>query len=367
VFNSAKHNTELNKELTSEPDPESTSPVDQNSTGQGSPDHVSSEQVSSDQVSSETVQQSRNPLRFTSISDDEEAEATEILSEREEKIYKPFQLAKYFSSLGVIIIFFTCIVLAAMMSDRAEKIIYERVVDDTIMIMDNVNIQMFNNFLLPIYRERGEAKLSQAEPYRLINQVIKNTIHGFDISEVALYDAVVGMMVYSSESNTPVVTYEFDPESKEMIAVGTKADPMDLYSEAIRIYITKRDEAIKDGTLSGVPNYLLIDGPADREAYVNYLKERTVIVKQEGGYLFGKFFPKGQFTIRCFKAMEDYYTHNISGVLEVNRDLTSEYREIARMHFMALVVAIASSLFLTIILWMIVARGESIINQKNAE
>jgi signal transduction histidine kinase len=34
---------------------------------------------------------------------------------------------------------------------------------------------------------------------------------------------------------------------------------------------------------------------------------------------------------------------------------------------MALVVAIASSLFLTVILWLVVARGESIITQKNAE
>ncbi|MDR2300894.1 MAG: hypothetical protein LBF38_02480 [Deltaproteobacteria bacterium] len=287
--------------------------------------------------------------------------------EKEEKTSKQFQLAKYFASVGVIIIFFTCLVLAAMMSDRAEKIIYERVLDDTIMIMDNVNIQMFNNFLLPIYRERGEAKLSQAEPYRLINSVIKNTIHGFDISKVALYDARVGMMVYSTESNVPIVTYKMEPETNQMVAVGNKADPMELYLEAIEIYNKKKEEAEKDPSLWIRPNYQQEPGSPSRALYVNYLKERTVVVKQEGGYLFGTFFPTGQFSIRCFKAMEDYYTHNISGILEVTRDLTSEYKEIARMHFMALVVAIASSLFLTAILWMLVARGESIINQKNAE
>ncbi|MDR1676774.1 MAG: hypothetical protein LBS44_00095 [Deltaproteobacteria bacterium] len=296
-----------------------------------------------------------------------EAEATLADLSEESKMAKPFQLAKYFSSIGVIIIFFTCLFLAAMMSDRAEKIIYDRVVEDTIMIMDNVNFQMFTNFLLPIYRERGEAKLSQEEPYRFLNSVIRNTIHGFDISKVALYDAQYGMMVYSSESTTPVVTYKLDPENNKANPVGKHAEPMDLYNEARNIYILKRDQAKNDPPQRLVPNYLQKPGSPGRAAYIDYLKERTVIVRQEGGYLFGKFFPRGQFTIRCFKAMEDYYTHNISGVLELNRDLTSEYRQIAKMHFMALAVAVGSSLFLSVILWMIVARGESIINQKNAE
>ncbi|MDR2386260.1 MAG: hypothetical protein LBE80_01575, partial [Deltaproteobacteria bacterium] len=289
------------------------------------------------------------------------------ISEKEESAYKPFRLAKYFGLIGILLIFATCLTLAVQMSNQAEGIIYERVLDDTIMIMDNVNIQMFNNFLLPIYRERGEAKLSQAEPYRLINSVIKNTIHGFDISKVALYDARVGMMVYSTESNVPIVTYKLDPRTNQMVAVGNKADPMELYLEAIEIYNKKKEEAEKDPSLWIRPNYQQEPGSPSRAIYVNYLKDRTVVVKQEGGYLFGNFFPTGQFSIRCFKAMEDYYTHNISGVLEVTRDLTSEYQEIASMHFMALVVAVVASFFLTSTLWLMVAKGESIINIKNAE
>ncbi|MDR1308968.1 MAG: hypothetical protein LBL95_03570, partial [Deltaproteobacteria bacterium] len=276
---------------------------------------------------------------------------------------KPFQLAKYFSSIGVIVIFFTCLVLAAMMSDRAERIIYDRVVEDTVMIMDNVNFQMFTNFLLPIYKERGEAKLSQPEPYRYLHSVIQNAIHGFDISKVALYDAKVGMMVYSSESTVPVVTYRVSAGTGQPEAVGRLAEPMGLYSEAVRIFMAKGT----GGAGGQAPSFQQPPGSPGRAAYIDYLKERTVIVRQEGGYLFGKFFPRGQFTIRCLKAMEDYYTHNISGVLELNRDLTAEYRQIASMHFTAVVVAVASSLFLSVILWMVVARGESIINQKNAE
>jgi signal transduction histidine kinase len=307
------------------------------------------------------------PLKIAAVGEEGDGEGEAGYPDKEDKAYKPFRLAKYFSSVGVIVIFFTCLALAAMMSDRAEKIIYERVVDDTIMIMDNVNIQMFNNFLLPIYRERGEAKLSQVEPYRLINSVIKNTIHGFDISKVTLYDAKVGMMVYSTESNVPIVNYEVDKNTGLMVPVGNLADPMSLYLEAIDIYNAKKEEAERNPELRVRPNYQQSAGSPNRAAYINYLKERTVIVREEGGYLFGKFFPSGQFTIRCIKAMEDYYSQNISGVLEVYRDLTSEYQEIARMHFMALLVAIGSSLFLTGILWMIVARGESIITQKNAE
>ncbi|MDR1051521.1 MAG: hypothetical protein LBP95_10705 [Deltaproteobacteria bacterium] len=286
---------------------------------------------------------------------------------------KPFRLTKYFSLVAVVSIFVTCLFLAVMMSDRAEKIISDRVVDETVMIMDNLNYQMFNSFLLPIYRSRGEARLSLEEPYRFLDAVIQGTVHGFDISRVALYDAKFGMMVYSSESPKPVVVYEVSVDTGRLAPRGQLAEPMSLYLEAIRVSLLANgpggmvDNAGGAGPGELPPRPLKTPGSPDRAAYINYLKERTVIVRQEGGYLFGKFFPRGQFTIRCLKAMEDYYTHNISGVLELTRDLSAEYRQIAAMQYRALIVAVATALFLSFVLWVVVARGESIINQKNAE
>ncbi|MDR2613245.1 MAG: hypothetical protein LBG06_10660, partial [Deltaproteobacteria bacterium] len=146
---------------------------------------------------------------------------------------KKFRLVKYFSSVAIAVIFASCLALAAIMSGEAEDIIYSRIVDDTVMIMDNLNYQMFNHFLLPIYREKGNARLSEPEAYTFLNSVIEDTVYGFDISRVALYDARYGMRIYTSDSSEPVVTYRPSPETGELLPQGEFAEPMGAYLEAI--------------------------------------------------------------------------------------------------------------------------------------
>ncbi|MDR2612686.1 MAG: hypothetical protein LBG06_07655, partial [Deltaproteobacteria bacterium] len=97
------------------------------------------------------------------------------------------------------------------------------------------------------------------------------------------------------------------------------------------------------------------------------LLSRTVILRQDGSYLLGGFFPRGEFSIRCLKAMEDYASAGVSGVLEITRDVTAEYRQIAAMQYAALAIAVGATIFLTFALRLVVARGEAIIHQRNAE
>jgi signal transduction histidine kinase len=280
---------------------------------------------------------------------------------------KPFRLAKYFSTVAILAIFATCLILAAFMSRRAEEMIQERMVEDTIMIMDNLNFQLYNSFLRPIYESRGAARLSDPEAYDFLNSVIQSTIHGFDISRVALYDARYGMMVYSSDSAEPVVVYKQSPETGEMTPNGQFAQPLSAYLEAVsRFFLPPSDETLKLGS-GQAPKFWRPPGDSGRAAYLSYLKDRTVIVWEHGGYLFGSFFPRGKFALRCFKAMEDYFSPDLSGVLELTRDLTPEYGQIASMQYTALAVAVFTSLLLTFVLRMVVVRGEEIINQKNAE
>ncbi|MDR2141414.1 MAG: hypothetical protein LBR11_06440 [Deltaproteobacteria bacterium] len=280
---------------------------------------------------------------------------------------KPFRLAKYFSTVAIAAIFATCLILAAFMSRRAEEMIQERVVEDTVMIMDNLNFQLYNNFLRPISLAGVDGRLSQPEPYKFFNTVIQNTIHGFDISRVVMYDARYGLMLYSSDSAEPVVKPQSSPDLGETMTNGQFAEPLSAYLEAVkRFYQPPSDESLRLGN-GTAPRFWRPPGASGRAAYLNYLKERTVIVLEQGGYLLGSFFPRGQFSMRCFKAMEDYFSPDISGVLELTRDLTPEHEQIAAMQYTALATAVGMSLLLTFVLRMVVARGEEIINQKNAE
>jgi signal transduction histidine kinase len=283
---------------------------------------------------------------------------------------KPFRLAKYFSTVAIVIIFGTCLILAAFMSRRAVEMIQERVVEDTVMIMDNLNYHMFNNFLKPIYEEGGDGRLSQPEAYDYLNSVIQNTIHGFDISRVAIYDATYGLLIYSSDSAEPVIPKQPDsvPGQPRLTPPnGQFVDPLSAYLEAVRrFFLQPSEESLRLGG-GQVPRLWRPPGASGRAAYMNYLKERTVIVQEGGGFLIGSFFPRGQFTMRCFKALEDYFSTDMSGVLEITRDLTPEYKQIASMQYTALATAICASLSLTIMLRIVVARGEAIVNQRNAE
>jgi signal transduction histidine kinase len=280
---------------------------------------------------------------------------------------KPFRLAKYFSSVAIAAIFATCLLIAAYMSRRAEEMIQERVVEDTIMIMDNLNFQLYNNFLRPIYEAGGDGRLSQPEAYNYLNSVIQNTIHGFDISRVALYDASYGLMIYSSDSPDPVVIYKPSVITGEMIPDGQFADPLSAYLEAVsRFFLPPSDDSVRLSE-GQVPKFWRPPGATGRAAYLNYLKDRTVIVWERGGYRLGPFFPKGEFSLRCFKAMEDYFSPEISGVLELTRDLTPEYQQLASMQIAGVVMAVSVSILLFFVLRLVVSRGEAIINQKNAE
>ncbi|MDR2459512.1 MAG: hypothetical protein LBE38_01825 [Deltaproteobacteria bacterium] len=284
---------------------------------------------------------------------------------------KQFRLVKYFSSVSIAVIFIGCLVLAGVMSGQAEDIIYDRVVEDTIMIMDNLNFQMYNHFLLPIYREKGQAKLSEPEAYSFLDSVIQNTVYGFDISRVALYDANYGRLVYSSDSDTPVVVYKLNATSGELFPESDFAEPLSSYLEAVSLaFLPPPDDIMERLITKNYPRLVwrqVGNSSEDRAAYLKYLKERTVIVREDGNYLLGGFFPHGQFYIRCFKAMEDYYSPNISGVLELTRDVTNEYRQIATMQYIALAIVVGVTIFLFFTLRLVVARGEAIIHQKNAE
>ena len=103
------------------------------------------------------------------------------------------------------------------------------------------------------------------------------------------------------------------------------------------------------------------------ENYLKKIRAQTVFRYDGGQYLIWNFFPRGNFVLRAYKAMEDYENENISGVLEVDRDLTPEYRQIAKLQYFALSMAFFLALGLTLVLRWVVSRGEAILTKRNQE
>ena len=108
----------------------------------------------------------------------------------------------------------------------------------------------------------------------------------------------------------------------------------------------------------------------DEDSFLDYQRSQTVLRHEGGQYLLFNFLPRGEFVLRAYKVMESYQATQglgLSGILEVTRDLTPEYKQIARLQYFALGVAVFLSLVLTIALRWVVSRGEAILNNRNLE
>ncbi len=257
---------------------------------------------------------------------------------------KPFALAKYFSTIAIVIIFAASLSLAGLVSRQAENIVKTRVEADTVMLMENLTHQMFLRFLVPMALERGGVRLREPEQYELLNSVILNTIHGFDVSQVLIYD-LDGNVVYSTEAE----------------AVGQLVEDMGAYLEAIRLKTLKTPPGLSE------PKKQTSENESEDDRLIRQLRSESINKLVGGSYLIGNFFPHGTFSIHSFKAMENYGAGSLTGVLELRRDLSPEYKEIAQLQYFALGFAVLITLLLTLVLQRVVSRGAKIINQKNLE
>ncbi len=378
---------------------------------------------------------------------------------------KPFRLVKSFSLIAIVLIFATVLTLAAVVSRQAEEIITTRVEDDTIKLMENLNHQMYIGFLVEAYRQFGVIRLREPAQQELLRRVIANTIYGFDIRRVLLYD-LEGRVVFATDQTVPTSlaedmgsyleairryslpepSYEPGPAADDLWRQENEAplsnssassplkSPEDLVSgsdaplgsgerytsgtdinslylpEAQRqyrwpnpyLFVTPPSQEEQQASPREVPlteheafstwfwQNILQDysqntgsfqpplppdaplapawaGVGEEMEYVEKLRQLTVHRYEGGSYLLANFFPRGEVTLKTYRAMENYGNRGLSGVLELSRDLTPEYRLIANLQYFAVGMAALLAVLLTVLLRLVVSRGEAIITKRNLE
>lgn len=358
---------------------------------------------------------------------------------------KPFRLAKSFSLIAVVMIFAAVLTLAAVVSRQAEIIITKRVEDDTLKLMENLNHQMFEGFLVVASNQFGQIRLREKAQQELLLRVINNTIYGFDIKRVLIYNTK-GQVVFATDDTLPESLADDMEAYKQAIevyvpsAISPWRPPGDRNSlpflEFYRHYLSPFESqwpAQNSYTLPGsrdqlysflpgsgpgaddsgplfIPDnletayYALLWERAMRDlrrageesapngdevieaeeperqppalphqedraenAFLASIRTQTVFRYEGGSFLLFNFFPQGSVVLRTYKAMENYGNQGLSGVLEISRDLTPEYQQIARLQYFALSVAFFLALGLTIVLFWVVNRGEAIITKRNLE
>jgi signal transduction histidine kinase len=101
---------------------------------------------------------------------------------------RPFRLVKYFSLTSFVVILIPTILLSLFISQRAKNELFRKSEQYALLVAINLNHQVFAQFVLPTVLKFGRVQLSNPAQYERLDKVIRNTIHGFRIDRVDVYD-----------------------------------------------------------------------------------------------------------------------------------------------------------------------------------
>ncbi len=235
----------------------------------------------------------------------------------EEKI-KPFRLVKYFTVTSLVLIFLGTIVLSILNTHWARAMLRQNSEDYALLIVENLNHQVFLQFVLPIALKYGQIQLRNTEQYDRLDQVVRNTLHSFNVETVNIYDI------------DSTISYSFNQDLVGRGNMGGTGYKKALGGERV-------SRQVQQGNffeiLLGIP------------------KESRMIT----------FAP-----LRAEK-LPSLISGPILGVVEIVQDLSEEYKTIFGYQILVISTSALVMLVLFIFLVFVVRRGEKIIEARAQE
>ena len=113
----------------------------------------------------------------------------------EDKI-KPFRLVKYFTFTSLIVIFCGTLVLSVLNTQWARTMQRKKSEDFALLLIENLNHQVFLQFVLPVYLKYGRIQLRNQEQFERLDKIVRSTLHSFNVESVNIYD-LNGTISYS--------------------------------------------------------------------------------------------------------------------------------------------------------------------------
>lgn len=231
---------------------------------------------------------------------------------------KPFQLVKYVSLTSLIVILVCTFLISGFISQRAKAILLYKSEQYAMILAENLNHQVFFQFTLPTLITDGEIRLSRKSQYERLDKVVRNTLHGFAVERVNIYDP------------EQVLTYSTDTEK-----IGSREVLGDIFRRALRAesvsLLTTQGKALGFLPWNGDPRKL--------KTYLPMWEEQPMSWKR------GK----------------------VLGVFEITQDVSHDYEVVHRFQWIVVAsfLVFVGILFVTILL--VTTRAERIIRARSAE
>jgi signal transduction histidine kinase len=235
----------------------------------------------------------------------------------EERI-KPFRLVKYFTFTGLIVIFLMTIILSVLNTQWVKTIQRKKSEDYAHVMIENLNHQIFLQFIIPVVMMTGKIQLSQREQFERMDNVVRSTMHSFKAETVNIY------------SMDNKISYSFD-----QVMIGRKNYGGTGYLQARmgkwNSKLAQRGNFLQ--ILLGFPKEvkLITFAPLRQESRVGKISGRVL------------------------------------GVVEIVQDLSEDYKAILRIQILVVITCTVLMGALFVVLVFVVKRGEDIIQKRAME
>ena len=231
---------------------------------------------------------------------------------------KPFRLVKYFTFTSLIVIFIGTIILSVLNTHWVRSMQYEKSEDYALLLIENLNHQVFLQFILPVGLKYGKIELRNQEQFERMDSVVRSTLHSFKVEMVNIY------------SKNDIIAYSFSPELVGMENIGGT-----FYKNA----------------LDGHSSSKLVQNGAFWEILLGIPKEIKIVT----------FAP-----LRAEKPLSPI-SGPVLGVVEIRQDLSSDYRKIFKFQVLVIcTISIVMGILLLTLIY-VVKRGEGIIEKRAFE
>ena len=231
---------------------------------------------------------------------------------------KPFRLVKYFSFSSLILIFCGTIVLSMLNTHWIRSMQFTKSEDYALLLIENLNHQVFMQFILPVGLKYGKIELRNQEQFERMDSVVRSTLHSFKVDLVNIY------------SMKDLIAYSY---SKELIGLENLGG-------------TGFNKALK-----GEATSKLVQKGSFWELFLGVPKEIKIITFA---------------ALRAEKPLSPV-AGPVLGVVEIVQDLSNDYKSIFRFQVLTLITVSGVMLVLFLIMTIVVKRGESIIQKRAQE
>lgn len=234
-----------------------------------------------------------------------------------EKI-KPFKLVKYFTFTSIILMFLGALTISAINTYWIRTLLIKKSEDYALLLIENLNHQIFLQFVIPVALRYGKIQLRQPEQFERMDKVVRSTLHSFKVEMVTIHDL------------NNIVSYSFDPDMiGRQITGGTE-------------YHNARNGIPSSTHLQRGNFFQLLLGMPQESRLITFAPLRA---EQPLSVISGP----------------------VLGVVEIVQDLSSEQKEIAQLQILIVKTSSIVMLLLFIVLRFTVKRGEEIIQKRNEE